>query len=282
MTNEKQPPHDYNALLSPMSLSISTSAPRFPRFISWRKHPHMLPLSSSDRLTRFLRRRILNEKSCNYLRDMGHFRNISDGLAFGVGVPCAVMANPISIPKMLIGMTNKLNLEFAYYTRHDGKTGTLHIFTPKMKNNSDKILFFVHGGAWGSGTPALYISIAHFFLLKNVTFSKVVVLGYEVYPEADMEQQTDSVASALSCLTGNVVLMGHSSGAHIALLAMVRLAQWRVSPSTIPDRMGDRSRAVVYSNLDSRMESDLLRVCSFVGLSGPYDISDHFDYEAAR
>jgi hypothetical protein len=33
---------------------------------------------------------------------------------------------------------------------------------------------------------------------------------------------------------------------------------------------------------DSTSEDDVIQFSSFVGLSGPYDISHHFDYEAAR
>jgi hypothetical protein len=72
---------------------------------------------------------------------------------------------------------------------------------------------------------------------------------------------------------GNVV-MGHSSGAHVAMLALV-------------DWIGNRRRRRRIIDPTSDLANDAVEKYPwtpdyFVGLSGPYDISHHFDYEAGR
>ena len=106
----------------------------------------------------------------------------------------------------------------------------------------------------------------------------VAVVGYRTYPDAHVDGQVEDLEQAMSFLSRQFpdfctelsaadnpgylgrCLMGHSSGAHIALLMLVERARQRIQKGT------------TFS-----LEFD-----SFVGLSGPYDISHHFDYEAAR
>jgi hypothetical protein len=73
---------------------------------------------------------------------------------------------------------------------------------------------------------------------------------------------------------GNVV-MGHSSGAHVAMIALVKWIDTRRRRRRIIDPA---------SNLpnDNYVEGYPWTIDYFVGLSGPYDISHHFDYEAGR
>jgi acetyl esterase/lipase len=75
-----------------------------------------------------------------------------------------------------------------------------------------------------------------------------------------------------------VCVMGHSSGAHIALLMVVEQAKelLQVEKSRL-----ESSRRRADDNVEDDAPTRLL-VNSFVGISGPYDISHHFDYEAAR
>lgn len=67
-----------------------------------------------------------------------------------------------------------------------------------------------------------------------------------------------------------LILMGHSSGAHVALLFMIEFIK----------------RSIMTREHSGKGTNDadksLKPVDQFVGLSGPYDISHHFDYEAAR
>ncbi|KAL9184378.1 hypothetical protein ACHAXT_002464 [Thalassiosira profunda] len=151
-------------------------------------------------------------------------------------------------------------------------------------------LFFVHGGAWGAGKPWMYRLVAPAFLKLGFA---VVIAGYRTYPDAstideqgaDVRAVWDECEHVLNELVvpiddgpdgsdwvGNVI-MGHSSGAHVSLLLLVDLIAEKVerlSPSGSSNaKQGGRSAYPWTPDF-------------FVGLSGPYDISYHFDYEAGR
>jgi acetyl esterase/lipase len=106
----------------------------------------------------------------------------------------------------------------------------------------------------------------------------VAVVGYRTWPDGNAKEQVDDLEQAASFLANQfpglctnvpigrntsqygTCLMGHSSGAHIALLMLV-----------------DRARRKLHTG-----STEPLEFHSYIGLSGPYDISHHFDYEAAR
>lgn len=177
-------------------------------------------------------------------------------------------------------------------------------------NNSQKdgripirgTIFFVHGGAWGSGQPWMYRLVAPSFLKRNFA---VVIVGYRTYPEAQtIDEQCGDVKLAWNkceevlnnlvvpithdeCVderdeveengwVGNVI-MGHSSGAHVALLMLVDMIGGWMSKN-------DEAEATMITNSSSGSSNSKYPWTPhyFVGLSGPYDISYHFDYEAGR
>jgi acetyl esterase/lipase len=104
------------------------------------------------------------------------------------------------------------------------------------------------------------------------------IVGYRTWPDGNAKEQVDDLEQAALFLARQfpglcthaplgrhpshygTCLMGHSSGAHIALLMLV-----------------DRARRKLQTGAIDPLEFD-----SYVGLSGPYNISHHFDYEAAR
>lgn len=125
----------------------------------------------------------------------------------------------------------------------------------------------------------MYRLVALPFLELGMT---VAIVGYRTYPDADVTGQVKDLCQALSrllekfpCLFSSpqdgetcdflgTVLIGHSSGAHLSLLMMVEFIQRQLSNSsshgTLPSVFFD----------------------SVIGLSGPYNISQHFDFEAHR
>ena len=150
-------------------------------------------------------------------------------------------------------------------------------------------LFFVHSGAWGSGRPWMYQLVAPTFLRMNFA---VVIVGYRTYPNATtigeqigdiymawekcgdvLNEYCTATCSATSEIrdgndhawVGNII-MGHSSGAHVAMHVLV-------------DWIGRnlRRQESVNDTTTYPWKPDF-----FVGLSGPYDISHHFDFEAGR
>jgi acetyl esterase/lipase len=121
----------------------------------------------------------------------------------------------------------------------------------------------------------MYRLVALPFLKQGMA---VAIVGYRTWPDADVHGQVDDLERAASFLAQQfpdlaetltqdenpghfgTCLIGHSSGAHISLLMLV-----------------DRARRKIQTGSSKPLQFD-----SFVGLSGPYDISHHFDYEASR
>jgi hypothetical protein len=145
----------------------------------------------------------------------------------------------------------------------------------------------------------MYRLVAPSFLKRNFA---VVIVGYRTHPEAQtIDEQCGDVKLAWNkceevlnslvvpimhdeCVderdeveengwVGNVI-MGHSSGAHVALLMLVDM---------IGGWMNKNDEAEVTMTTNSSSSSKYPWTPHyFVGLSGPYDILYHFDYEAGR
>lgn len=119
----------------------------------------------------------------------------------------------------------------------------------------------------GSGRPWMYRLCALPFLQQGFA---VAIPGYRTYPDGGAKEQVQDAQAALAFVykefpqhCGHITLMGHSSGAHIGLLLLAERAKEMLEQEKSPQDY--------FPIIDS-----------FVGLSGPYDISHHFDYEAAR
>jgi acetyl esterase/lipase len=160
----------------------------------------------------------------------------------------------------------------------------VHLFQPTMKTtiaddpltngSSDShlapptsLIFFVHGGAWGSGFPELYRLVATPFVRANYT---VAIVGYRTYPTSNVQGQVKDIAIAMETLMHklqhssnhishtnipshskmDVTLMGHSSGAHLCALGI--------------------------------LQGQIRGVDRLVGIAGFYDIPKHYMYEATR
>lgn len=144
-----------------------------------------------------------------------------------------------------------------------------HVDSSMVKKDSQPVLIFVHGGAWGSGRPYQY-RLSACGIGSSIGARAVVVVGYPRYPEASILQQRDSILEAIAFIKGEssvqellgntfkengssettYVLSGHSSGANVCALALLA--------GTTPP-------------------ADV-----FIALSGVYDITDHYLFEAGR
>lgn len=214
----------------------------------------------------------------NKCRDSGGFRWIADTLVT-ISAPAMAILQP-SIARNYIQLTTKCQNH--RYGSHPMQV--IHMLFPSQQDykqlSIDKprgLLVFVHGGAWGSGLPWMYRLVALPFLKLGMA---VAIVGYRVYPDACVDQQVADIEQAITYIATKfpdlcqrlprkdnpnhlgTCLMGHSSGAHIALLMLVDRA---------------RRRAIHPNATPTSLEFD-----SFIALSGPFDISHHFDYEAAR
>lgn len=123
----------------------------------------------------------------------------------------------------------------------------------RQSDTSTPTIVFVHGGAWGSGTPFMYRLLGIAMANKGFNF---IVVGYRTFPCASMRSQVNDLKLAVrfihnlkgkSELEGigkesPIFLCGHSSGAHISLVLL----------------------------LEHRPELDFIK--GFIGLSGVYDL----------
>ena len=99
------------------------------------------------------------------------------------------------------------------------------IYEPKTAVEEQPLVLFVHGGAWRMGSHKRVQSKPVHFNQKNIYFAST---GYRVLPDTPVEDQARDVGLALQALIAqadplgfdaeNVILMGHSSGAHLAAL----------------------------------------------------------------
>ncbi|MDA9008898.1 alpha/beta hydrolase [Alphaproteobacteria bacterium] len=92
------------------------------------------------------------------------------------------------------------------------------------------IVVFVHGGGWSSGSRKWIQNKPQFFNDLGYTF---ISIGYPYLPEAEVDDQITAVekavawikdnANSLGASSENIILTGHSSGAHLAVVAALKL-----------------------------------------------------------
>lgn len=177
-----------------------------------------------------------------------------------------------------ISRYNKLSKEKikVKYGKHPSQF--MDMFLPRDPSTQRGLVVFVHGGAWGSGKPWMYRLAATPFIEANLA---VAVLSYRRYPEGDIQDQVDDLELASKYIATNYpqilmkpnsvynedwmgfTLMGHSSGTHIALMALVqRIERWAMTSDF------SQEQTIQFDHV--------------VGLSGVYSIGEHYDFEAAR
>jgi acetyl esterase/lipase len=281
-------------------------------------HPHMDHSTSwPDATTRYLRRSLWSVDSMNKFRDTGMFRAVADGLATITVAPLLAMTTPphrTIFPFLRLTRQRKV---WRYGTHHErqfmevwerpggdeeeddgsatatettsssscaGLDSTEPPPSPQQQTRSSRRcrrrrrwIVFVHGGAWGSGEAWMYRLVAAPFLTSLDDCAGVIICSYRVYPDGTINDQVNDLNAAIRLLLkrrkhDKITLMGHSSGAHVALLWLV---QYRLG--------GRRSDDIINNNDTNGRDGSIFDVVdSFVGLSGPYDIAHHFDYEAGR
>eukprot|EP00903_Cladosiphon_okamuranus_P014866 g13765.t1 len=194
-----------------------------------------------------------------------------------------------------------------------------------------KLIVFVHGGAWGSGCTWMYRLLVDRLTRSNdpqLGAYTVASVGYRVYPDADTNGQVDDLAEAMRWMSGNlgmmgfdsepdVYLMGHSSGAHISFLYLIRQVEEQEAKAearalgaggagagaagahkdsgTLPS--DSLEAGIDNSGGDSSSSGNhggsggdggggggcrQLEVEGFIGLAGVYDVYQHYLYESWR
>ncbi len=107
----------------------------------------------------------------------------------------------------------------------DGPRRTLDVYAPEARPTNAPVIVFFYGGGWSSGAKGDYTFAGDAFAAQGfVTF----VPDYRVYPEVRFPGFVEDAAEALRWVQANaaryggdpdrIVLVGHSAGAHIAML----------------------------------------------------------------
>lgn len=102
---------------------------------------------------------------------------------------------------------------------------TLDIFQP-VGVETQYTLLFIHGGSWQYGSKDYYAYLGQALAKQGIAS---VVINYRLFPQARYPEFVDDAAMALAWMRTSgdyyglneapLFLMGHSAGAHIALLA---------------------------------------------------------------
>ncbi|CAM9204143.1 unnamed protein product [Ectocarpus sp. 12 AP-2014] len=267
----------------------------------------------SVKTTGFLHR-VLPVSAQRSFRD-GAFRAVSDG---GVAVAAGVSAvfRPGLAARFLSAGRRREDHRYGGHSRQ-----VIEVVHPVRDDDParsavgdderPKLIVFVHGGAWGSGSTWMYrlmvdrLSHSHHPRLRSYSVASV---GYRVHPDADTDGQVNDLAEAMRWISRNtgtmgfdrdpeVYLMGHSSGAHIGMLYLVQQAEKKGktetedaaranAPTGLPNMPGSGD----HGSVDNIGDGDVigedvgrqLEVEGFIGLSGVYDVHRHYLYESWR
>ena len=216
-------------------------------------HLNEVPLHPADDGLRTMRK-TWPKALQHWIRDSGFGRAFLDATAIPTLLPSLLQEHPTVIADFvrLSGGSQDVSFQTLRYGSHPRQC--IDVIDPATTKTSDpsprrRLVIFVHGGAWGSGFPALYRLVAQSF-----PESTVALVGYRTYPTTNVNGQVEDVQRAVEALQKQyhgmtTTLLGHSSGAHIASLALLR----------------------------GRVQVD-----RWIGLSGVYHIPRHYRYERTR
>jgi dipeptidyl aminopeptidase/acylaminoacyl peptidase len=116
--------------------------------------------------------------------------------------------------------------DLAYYKGDDADAvrHKLDLYLPRGRKDFP-VLFFVHGGAWKSGTKELYGPLGRVFARNGIA---TVIINYRLSPKVKHPAHVQDVARAFAWTHGNIgryggrpdqiFVCGHSAGGHLVAL----------------------------------------------------------------
>ncbi|XP_068616946.1 uncharacterized protein si:dkey-193c22.1 [Brachionichthys hirsutus] len=136
------------------------------------------------------------------------------------------------------------------------------------------LVVFIYGGAWGSGERSIYCLLAR--QMSEQLSATVICPDYCTFPKGNVLGMVQDIADCLVWAQDsgpkfhfekdNIVLIGHSAGAHLCALTMLFLID---------------AREELF--IETGQQRDItLAVRGVIGLSGVYNIMDHYEHEQKR
>ncbi len=146
--------------------------------------------------------------------------------AFNYGQDPGDSNKPFSFIKMFTGISvTDIAPTVITYKTVDGKGLTLDLYPSSSKQKSPLILI-VHGGSWESGDSKQFIDFNNYFANRGYN---VAAINYRLAPAYRSPAPMDDTKDAIAYLTrnsdkynidtSNIILIGRSAGAQIALVA---------------------------------------------------------------
>jgi acetyl esterase/lipase len=125
----------------------------------------------------------------------------------------------------------------------------LDLYRPDTPHADGKAVIFFYGGSWDSGSKRDYLFVGQAFAANGCT---AVIADYRLYPEVRFPAFVEDAAGATRWAadrfgTEKLLVMGHSAGAHSALM------------------LAANTRYLADAGVDR------LRLAGTIGLAGPYD-----------
>jgi acetyl esterase/lipase len=125
----------------------------------------------------------------------------------------------------------------------------LDLYRPDRPRADGRSVIFFYGGAWDSGAKGDYLFVGQALAARGVT---TIIADYRLYPEVTFPAFIEDSAQATRWTadragTHRLFLMGHSAGAHIALMLAAN-TPWLAAAGV-----------------------DRMKLAGVIGLSGPYD-----------
>ncbi|KAM7415864.1 hypothetical protein PAMA_018092 [Pampus argenteus] len=161
------------------------------------------------------------------------------------------------------------------FGRRGNKLDLYH--SPTLSKSVDvpaPLVVFIYGGAWGSGERSIYCLLAR--QVAEQLRATVICPDYCTYPKGNVLGMVQDIADCLVWAQengqkfnfdkDNIVLIGHSAGAHLCALTTLFLTD---------------AREELF--IEARKQDDImLAVRGVIGLSGVYNIMDHYEHEQKR
>ncbi|XP_034398483.1 probable isoprenylcysteine alpha-carbonyl methylesterase ICMEL2 isoform X1 [Cyclopterus lumpus] len=158
------------------------------------------------------------------------------------------------------------------------RSNKLDLYHPPNVDRSKEapapLVVFIYGGAWGSGDRSIYCLLAR--QMAEELSATVICPDYCVYPKTNVLGMVQDIADCLVWAQesgqkfnfdkDNIVLIGHSAGAHLCALTALFLID---------------AREELFIEA-SKQRDVIVAIRGVIGLSGVYDIMDHYEHEQKR